>query len=257
MGCAHPVHAPCSPHEHRSRCCGPGGGRPGRARPARRRGEADRRRPLHGRPRRAGSMVRRDRALHRGARAPAGHRPRPGLRLVAGGRRHRGGHPRARTWSPRSTSTSLPSSRTRSGTSPRRWRWSRHPTRRWPGRPARPSTRARSPCPPSSTRSASTEACKRFEIARGDLDGGLRGRRPRDRGRLPRRATRSRLYIEPQAMIAIPRPDGGIEVRGSMQCPYYVHTALHARAGPAGRPGRGHPGGDRRRASAARRTTRR
>ena len=27
-------------------------------------------------------------------------------------------------------------------------------------------------------------------------------------------------------MIAIPRDDGGIEVHGSLQCPYYVHTAL-------------------------------
>jgi CO/xanthine dehydrogenase Mo-binding subunit len=34
------------------------------------------------------------------------------------------------------------------------------------------------------------------------------------------------LYIENQAMIAVPRPDGGIEIHGSMQCPYYVHTGL-------------------------------
>jgi CO/xanthine dehydrogenase Mo-binding subunit len=34
------------------------------------------------------------------------------------------------------------------------------------------------------------------------------------------------LYIENQAMIALPRPDGGIEVHGSMQCPYYIHGAL-------------------------------
>ncbi len=27
-------------------------------------------------------------------------------------------------------------------------------------------------------------------------------------------------------MIAIPREDGGIEIHGSLQCPYYVHTAL-------------------------------
>ena len=27
-------------------------------------------------------------------------------------------------------------------------------------------------------------------------------------------------------MIAEPRPDGGVTVIGSMQCPYYVHTAL-------------------------------
>src|SRR5439155_13845720 len=34
------------------------------------------------------------------------------------------------------------------------------------------------------------------------------------------------LYIENQAMIAIPRADGGIEIHGSMQCPYYIHNAL-------------------------------
>jgi CO/xanthine dehydrogenase Mo-binding subunit len=34
------------------------------------------------------------------------------------------------------------------------------------------------------------------------------------------------LYIENQAMIAEPRPDGGITITGSLQCPYYVHSAL-------------------------------
>ncbi len=35
-------------------------------------------------------------------------------------------------------------------------------------------------------------------------------------------------YIEPQAMIAIPYPDGSIEIRGSMQCPFYVRKAVTA-----------------------------
>jgi CO/xanthine dehydrogenase Mo-binding subunit len=34
------------------------------------------------------------------------------------------------------------------------------------------------------------------------------------------------LYIEPQGVIAEAMPDGGITVRGSLQCPYYVHKAL-------------------------------
>jgi len=34
------------------------------------------------------------------------------------------------------------------------------------------------------------------------------------------------LYIENQAMIAEPRPDGGVTITGSLQCPYYVHSAL-------------------------------
>jgi len=35
-------------------------------------------------------------------------------------------------------------------------------------------------------------------------------------------------YIEPQAMIAIPLPDGTMEIRGSMQCPFYVRKAVTA-----------------------------
>ena len=34
------------------------------------------------------------------------------------------------------------------------------------------------------------------------------------------------LYIENQAMIAIPHPDGGVTIQGSCQCPYYIHRAL-------------------------------
>jgi len=34
------------------------------------------------------------------------------------------------------------------------------------------------------------------------------------------------LYIENNAMIAVPREDGGVTVHGSLQCPYYVHKAL-------------------------------
>lgn len=34
------------------------------------------------------------------------------------------------------------------------------------------------------------------------------------------------LYIENNAMIAVPRQDGGVTVHGSLQCPYYVHKAL-------------------------------
>ena len=34
------------------------------------------------------------------------------------------------------------------------------------------------------------------------------------------------LYIENQAMIAVPQPNGGITVHGSLQCPYYIHKAM-------------------------------
>lgn len=33
-------------------------------------------------------------------------------------------------------------------------------------------------------------------------------------------------YLEPQGMLAIPTPDGGIEVTGSMQCPFYVREGV-------------------------------
>lgn len=34
------------------------------------------------------------------------------------------------------------------------------------------------------------------------------------------------LYLEPQGMVALPRDDGGVEVIGSLQCPYYIHGAM-------------------------------
>ncbi|MHB8419570.1 MAG: xanthine dehydrogenase family protein molybdopterin-binding subunit [Myxococcales bacterium] len=34
------------------------------------------------------------------------------------------------------------------------------------------------------------------------------------------------LYIEPNAVCAVPRPGGGLDLYGSMQCPFYVHRAL-------------------------------
>jgi CO/xanthine dehydrogenase Mo-binding subunit len=71
----------------------------------------------------------------------------------------------------------------------------------------------------------STEACKAFEIARGDLEEGFAAADLVVEGTY-RTGHQEQLYIEPQAMIAIPREDGGIEVHGSLQCPYYVHSAL-------------------------------
>ncbi len=34
------------------------------------------------------------------------------------------------------------------------------------------------------------------------------------------------MYIEPNAVCAVPRADGGMTLYGSMQCPFYVHRAL-------------------------------
>jgi CO/xanthine dehydrogenase Mo-binding subunit len=44
------------------------------------------------------------------------------------------------------------------------------------------------------------------------------------------------LYIEPNGMLAVADPRHGVSVWGSMQCPYYIHTALAALFGlPADR----------------------
>lgn len=34
------------------------------------------------------------------------------------------------------------------------------------------------------------------------------------------------VYIEPQGILAVPESDGGVTIRGSIQCPFYVHHAL-------------------------------
>ncbi len=34
------------------------------------------------------------------------------------------------------------------------------------------------------------------------------------------------VYIEPNGFIAVPEPNGGVTVYGSLQCPFYVHKAL-------------------------------
>lgn len=53
-----------------------------------------------------------------------------------------------------------------------------------------------------------------------------------------RTAHQEQLYIEPQGMLALPRPDGGLCLVGSMQCPYYVQTALEHMLGPEWADGR-------------------
>ncbi len=64
-----------------------------------------------------------------------------------------------------------------------------------------------------------------YEIARGDVAAGLAS------ADLVVEATyrvghQDQLYLEPQGVIAVPRPKGGVTAFGSLQCPYYVHTAL-------------------------------
>ena len=47
-----------------------------------------------------------------------------------------------------------------------------------------------------------------------------------------RTGSQEHIYLEPQGMLAIPRPDG-ITLQGSMQCPFFVQRAVHRALGLA------------------------
>ena len=81
------------------------------------------------------------------------------------------------------------------------------------------------PLPPVFDPLASKQVFAHYEVARGDDGAAMAGADFVIEGTY-RTGHQEQLYIENQAMIAVPRPDGGIEIHGSMQCPYYVHNAL-------------------------------
>jgi xanthine dehydrogenase molybdopterin-binding subunit B len=64
-----------------------------------------------------------------------------------------------------------------------------------------------------------------YEVGIGDVDTAMAGADLVLEGTY-RVGHQEQLYIENQGMIAVPRPDGGVTVHGSLQCPYYVHPAL-------------------------------
>ncbi|HEX5465887.1 MAG TPA: xanthine dehydrogenase family protein molybdopterin-binding subunit [Candidatus Limnocylindrales bacterium] len=64
-----------------------------------------------------------------------------------------------------------------------------------------------------------------YELAKGDLAAGFAEADIILEGTY-RVGHQEQLYIENQAMIAVPEADGGVTIHGSMQCPYYVHVAL-------------------------------
>ncbi|MEX1155535.1 MAG: molybdopterin cofactor-binding domain-containing protein, partial [Chloroflexota bacterium] len=71
----------------------------------------------------------------------------------------------------------------------------------------------------------STQEFARVEVERGDLEVGFAAAELVIEGTY-RVGHQEQLYIENQAMIAVPREDGGVTVHGSCQCPYYIHGAL-------------------------------
>jgi len=72
---------------------------------------------------------------------------------------------------------------------------------------------------------ASTEEISHCDVGRGDIELGFAEADLVVEGTY-RVGHQEQLYIENQAMIAVPHPDGGVTVHGSCQCPYYIHRAL-------------------------------
>jgi CO/xanthine dehydrogenase Mo-binding subunit len=78
-----------------------------------------------------------------------------------------------------------------------------------------------------------TQEFAHFNLAKGDVDAGFAQAELVIEGEY-RVGHQEQLYIENQAMIAVPRPDGGITIHGSMQCPYYIHVAMQRALGLTG-----------------------
>ena len=74
----------------------------------------------------------------------------------------------------------------------------------------------------------SRRAFAKYEIVKGDVEAAFAALPP-DAIVLEdtyRTGHQEQLYLENQAIIAIPRDDGGVTITGSLQCPYYVHAAV-------------------------------
>jgi CO/xanthine dehydrogenase Mo-binding subunit len=81
------------------------------------------------------------------------------------------------------------------------------------------------PLPPVFDPEQSEHVFAQYEVSTGDLALGFAGADLIIEGEY-RVGHQEQLYIENNAMIALPGEDGGIVIHGSMQCPYYVHKAL-------------------------------
>jgi CO/xanthine dehydrogenase Mo-binding subunit len=66
---------------------------------------------------------------------------------------------------------------------------------------------------------------KRYLVQRGDVDTAMASAAHVVEG-VYETGAQEQLYIEPNGMIATGDPIDGVTVWGSMQCPYYIHTAL-------------------------------
>jgi CO/xanthine dehydrogenase Mo-binding subunit len=89
-------------------------------------------------------------------------------------------------------------------------------------RRARPRTE---PLPPVFDPEASDHTFAAYHIETGEVDAALAAADVVLEGEY-RVGHQEQLYIENNAMIAVPTEGGGVTVTGSLQCPYYLHGAL-------------------------------
>ncbi|MBI3746531.1 MAG: molybdopterin-dependent oxidoreductase, partial [Chloroflexi bacterium] len=86
--------------------------------------------------------------------------------------------------------------------------------------------------PPVLDPEASEHVFASYEIGSADVDAAFTGADLVLEG-VYRVGHQEQLYLENNAMIAVPAEDGGMTVHGSLQCPYYVHRALRKSLGLA------------------------
>ena len=108
---------------------------------------------------------------------------------------------------------------------PSRWRSSPRRIARPCAPPAAPLTPGPAPLPAVFDPEASDHVFAAYELAAGDPDAAFAAADLILEGEY-RVGHQEQLYIENNAMIAVPTDDGGVTVHGSLQCPYYVHAAL-------------------------------
>ena len=93
-------------------------------------------------------------------------------------------------------------------------------------RAARAAVRVRTePLPAIFDPLASEHVFAAYELASGDPDAAFAAADLVLEGEY-RVGHQEQLYIENNAMIAVPSADGGVTIHGSLQCPYYIHAAL-------------------------------
>ncbi len=79
--------------------------------------------------------------------------------------------------------------------------------------------------PPVLDPEASDVVFKRIRIRKGDAAAAMAGADLVVEGTY-RTGSQEHVYIETNGVVAVPEPDGGMTVYGSVQCPFYVHKAL-------------------------------